>query len=112
MINTRALKETVTVTKPGSATGARNEYGDPVYAAGTPTNFKAFVEPMDSTEDEITRDTRIQRFKILLEPTANIDGVSTVVWRGRTLEILGEPLPWIFLGKVHHLEVDAREVLG
>jgi len=101
---------TISVINP--VDGAKNEYGDTITTDGTPTFSPAWVQPMDATEEEINRDTRVSRFHVLVPKDTVVSAVSKIVWEGKNLEVLGEPQPFHNRNGLHHLEFDAREVLG
>lgn len=110
MINLRGLTETVTLHMPGTQTGT-SDYGDPIYG-DTTKDVKAQVIPLDSTEDEILRDTRIQRFNVYLSPDVSVSGLGWLAWRSKHLEIITEPLTYYVRGVAHHIEIQCREALG
>lgn len=102
--------QTISVINP--VDGAQNEYGDVTVSDGTPVESPAWVQPLDATEDEISRDTRVSRFHIIVPKETVVSALSKVVWEGRNLEVIGEPQPFHNRNGLHHLEFDAREVLG
>lgn len=117
MIRRASLRERVTVyarTEDESSGAETTRYGDPVLVEGDGVVTEAAVQPLQATEDEVGRDTRIQRYRVIVAPDAPVDGISRLTWRGRTFEVLGEPLAFSGLRdeEVHHLEFDVREVLG
>lgn len=89
-----------------------NEYGDTVYVDAAAIQSNAWVQPIAATEEEITRDTRVTRFHILVPPATVVTATSKIQWEGKTLQVLGEPLPYYNRNGVHHLEFDAVEYLG
>lgn len=110
------LIHTVTVTNP-KATGTTDRYGNLVADTESFTEA-ARVEPGEgsgrgpSEEILINRDTRITRFKIFLRSDTHVNGLSTLVWEGRSLRVDGEPRRFDGRNSPHHVEVDAEEILG
>lgn len=111
MIRAGALRELVDLVArtPGPA---RDRYNNPIEVETTTPNVRAAVQVLDATEDEVSQDQRIQRYRVTIEPTVVVNGLAAIVWRGRRLEILGEPLEYTAKGESHHYEFDVREVLG
>lgn len=93
-------------------TEAIDRYGNPVYTEESGVELPAAVQPLAATEDEVNRDTRIQRYHIIVGPDTALDGLTRVEWRGRSLQVIGEPLAFGARGEVHHYEFDAREVVA
>lgn len=110
MIRAGALRETVVLVArtPGED---RDRYNNPVNVESE-TTVMAAVAVLDATEDDVSQDQRVQRYRVTVLPNAGVTGLSAVRWRGRTLEVLGEPLEYTAKGEAHHLEFDCREVLG
>lgn len=111
MIRYGALTDTITVYNL-VADPLRGHYNEEIFARDGGTEVKALVEPSDSNEDQIGRETRIQLFKITMSPDVDVSATSEIDWHGRSLEALGEPLTYYLRGLPHHIEMEAREVLG
>lgn len=111
MIRMSALRETITVF--ALVSSGEDEYGDVTYGEGSGVESPAAVEPLAATEDEIGRDTRVQRYRFTVPPTLAVDGTCRVEWRGKSFSVLGEPLLRNAMGDdVHHLEFEAREIIS
>lgn len=98
------------LTSTGSEDGDR--YGDEELTYDVGTASKARVEQESSTEDIIDRDTRVQAFKVFLPPEATVSALSLLVWQGRDLRVMGEPLVADAAMPYHHIELRCQEVLG
>lgn len=105
-----SLRERVTIFR--RVVTGQDIYGADVYGESAGVEVRAAVMVLDATEDEVSRDTRISRYRIMLAPDAQIGGIDRVVWRGRSLEVIGEPQPNTIGGLAHHFEFDCREVRG
>lgn len=86
-----SLPGSIDVSDPGASTSF-DRYGNPIPGAPTTVTIDALVEPMDATEEEIGRDTRVSRYAVTTRPDAPVTGRSSIAWEGRSLEVVGEPL--------------------
>lgn len=111
MIRPAALRETVTLYT-RAASGGVGRYGDALRDETAHEGVRAAVSALEAAEDEQLRDTRLQRYRALLAPDAPVDGLSRIEWRGRSMEVLGEPLLVTTRQGPHHLELVMREVRG
>jgi hypothetical protein len=111
LIPATALSDEVTVyvTTEDDETGA---FGDPIEEEDDGTAIRAFVDPLDATEEELNAETRITRYRITMEADVEIDGTARVEWRGISMEILGEPKRFADIVGPHHIELEAREIKG
>lgn len=99
----------VTVSNP--VTGTADRYGNDVPTATTVVE-KMRIEPEKASEDIIDRDTRVTRFKGFAKSDSVVTGLSTLTWEGRTLRVVGEPLPYPGGSGLHHYEFGAEEIRG
>jgi hypothetical protein len=105
------LIHSVTVTNP-TASGSTDRYGN-LLATTTSVVEKMRVQPgSENTEEIIDRDTRLTRFRIFARSDSTVTGLSQLTWLGRTLRVTGEPEPFYGRDTLHHLELNAEEVLG
>jgi hypothetical protein len=102
--------QTINIINP--VPGSTNEYGDINYSDASPVPSPAWVQPREATEEEINRQTRISEYHILVPPEAPVSGVSKITWEGKEMQVIGEPQPFHHRNGLHHLEFDAREILG
>src|ERR1044072_1289594 len=113
-IRMAALREEITYTLYEEGESGINDYGDPIMEAQTPVTIPAAVQPLGgggrlgAVELLIGRDTRIERYVVTVGPDAAIDGRATFTWRGRAMEVIGEPLAFSSNGTGHQYEVGAR----
>lgn len=111
MIPAGSLTEVISIVD-STETGPPDDYGNPTMVDSASADFPASVTPLDATEEEILRDTRIQRYWIIVNPDATVTGFSRITWRGKNMEVLGEPKVFTTPAGVHHYEFEAREILG
>ena len=113
----RSLRDKVTVfmVTQGPDTDRYGSLQDHVSAGVV---YRANVQPVletrgrDSAEIEIDRDTMIDRFRVVLEPWAVVDGLSRVEWEGDIFEVIGEPSLYKGRNNNHHKTFQIRRVLG
>lgn len=109
-IRVGALRETITIFN--RANSGTDRYGNPVLVEGTGVAVPAAVMPLDATEQEIAEDRRVQRYRVTVAPDVALTGLARIAWRGRSLEVIGEPIAYSAHGNVHQQEFEVREVLG
>lgn len=93
------------------APAGTSRYGDPEYEPDEGTDVPAHVEPLDATEEEVNRNTRLNRYRVTVALEAEVDGLSTVQWNGKTYEVQGEPALFGGYRGPHHLEFEMRGVV-
>ena len=105
------LRDEITVfsVTAGTATGP---YGDPVDVESAGTTVPAYVEPEDLSEDEINRDTRVNRYFVMVDGMVEVDALSRVEWEGESYQVVGEPGPWKNHKGLHHYEFQIRRTEG
>lgn len=91
---------------------SEDRYGNPIDEEAAPTIVSASVSPLEATEDDLNRETRTSRYKVLVEPTVTIDGLDRVEWRGNSYEVVGEPLVFSTRSGPHHYELTIRNIEG
>lgn len=76
--------------------------------------FPVAVQGLTTTEELGERDGARARYRVYLEPGAPISHVSRLRWGSKTLDVVGVPrvVYQLLTAEPHHLEVDAKEVLG
>lgn len=89
----------------------QDRYGNPIPTPGGSTTIGALVVPMDATEEEIGRDTRVSRYHVTTRPDVTIEADDSVGWEGKTLEVVGDPLHTSREG-LRRLTFTAREITG
>lgn len=115
MIRTLRDKVTVYMITQGPDT---DRYGTLIDHVSAGVEYRADVQPVletrgrDSSELEIDRDTMIDRFKVILEPWAVVDGLSRIQWKGDTFEVIGQPSPYDSRNGPHHLTLQVRRIEG
>lgn len=105
----RAVALTDSITVVNRTMSGTDRYGNPIWVDGAPTVVPAHIERMDATEDEISRDTRVSRYRVKVGPGTVLDGRSKITWGTRSLEVMGEPLDESEQG-LRLLEFIAREI--
>lgn len=108
------LTDTVAVSLPGRRVSTS---GTPVADWANPIQvgtFQAAVQGLTTTEELGERDGSRSRYRVFMFPDAPVTRSSRLAWRGKTLEIVGEPrTTYIHTeNQAHHLELDAKEVNG
>lgn len=102
------LRQTVTVLNPGSTT---DPYGNVTFDWGNPTTTteKGLLEPTQSTEVTVGRDTVTADFLLFLKVDSAVTALSRVQVNGVTFEVVG--LPGVFdQGSPSTQHVEARLV--
>lgn len=112
MIRRSALRETVELITALDSESGLTDYGDAILETVSEGDFPAAVQPSSAIENQDGRDVRVQRYIVTLDPTAPVDGLSTIIWRGRTLTVTGEPLLFTNRHGAHHWEFETKEVEG
>jgi hypothetical protein len=112
-----ALTETIEITNrvPADISDVSeytSRYGDPIDVDEDAVSVRCSVQPLDATETEIGRDVRISRYRVIVEPTVSVDGLSRVTWRDREFEIIGEPKNFVGPLGAYSREFDMREIEG
>lgn len=113
MIRGAALIHDVTLYGVGAPVAASTSvFGDPEYEEEAGVTVPAFVSPIDATEEEINRDVRLNRYAVVLELEATIDGISELEWQGRRYRVIGEPREYASYRGGHHYEIEIRREEG
>jgi len=106
----RLLKTPVTV-QTMAVTGA-DAYGNDVWSVVASTAALTYINAKSTDEnDSLTTDVSRAEVKAFFLPTVAIHAQDRVVDdKGRTWEVVGEPLEWrrAVGGVVHHIEVDLQ----
>jgi hypothetical protein len=112
MIARGSLRDSLTLVTEGAQTGT-SDFGDPEFGEAE-VEVPCAVTPLDATEDEINRETRINRYYALIPADLGISvgEVLRVRWQDRELTVLGEPQLFTARGRQHHLRLELREVEG
>lgn len=112
MIPRGMLRDTITVVKEAE-TGPPDIYNNPTMVTTSTTDVPAMVWPSGIPDElEIQRDTRISIYNVIVEPDVDINGISHIVWEGRTMKVHGEPSLFKARGLPHHFEIKVREIRG
>lgn len=105
-----------TVTVHNLVPGATDRYGNEVETWDAGVSLPARLQQLDALtlgrELIIDRDTRQTFWKVFMEEDAPINGLSKIVWLGRTLEVDGEPSTVADGVGDHHLEFRVKESKG
>ena len=112
MIRGAALVDEVTLVNPSETPTGESRYGDPVFDDAPGEAVPAFVTPLDATEEEINREVRLNRYAVVLEVEAEVDGLSSIVWNGKTYRVVGEPRVYTSHRGPHHVELEMRRNEG
>jgi hypothetical protein len=109
------LIDSVEITTPTSTVATSDRYGNPQLTTVVNT-YAARVQQLQPQfgggEDLRLRDTRVSTFTVFLPAGAVVDGLSTILWEGRTLRVDGEPATVQDGVGGHHIELKAEEILG
>jgi hypothetical protein len=112
MIRAAALTDEVTLFNDEDTPSGTSVFGDPEYDPEEGVTVRAFVSPLDATEDEVNRDVRLNRYMAILEVDADVDGLSEVEWNGERMTVQGEPKLYSSRRGGHHVEVELKQVEG
>lgn len=112
MIRSSSLTDTVTLYGVATEPSGESVFGDPEYDEQAGVEVPAFVTPLDATEIEINRDVRLNRYSVVFEPDAAVDGLTEIEWRGKRYAVQGEPRVFSSYRGEHHLEVEIRGIEG
>ena len=95
-----------------------DRYGQPLEHVSAGTEYRADVQALletrgrDSAELEIDRDTFIDRWHVVLEPWAVINGLSRIGWEGDIFEVVGQPTLYKGRNGPHHIILQIRRIEG
>lgn len=114
------LIHTVTVSTPTSYGPGTSRYGDPTETATVTPNVPCRIDPAEGQggnreileEGNLKRNTRINRFKVFFRADAPITALSTLTWGSRILEISADPELSYDSDDLHHMEVEAQEIIA
>ncbi|MER6236537.1 hypothetical protein ABT185_10785 [Streptomyces clavifer] len=70
------------------------------------------VEPAGSSENRDNRDQVVTTYLVRLPPGTAVALRDRLEWRGVTLEVTGDPLPWLGLAALDHLQLTATRYRG
>lgn len=84
------FSETVTLVSRGGVTG-QDEYGNDMYGPVVRTDYPAWLEQRNGTEDTNAREQSVANMWLFLPLDAPLESVDAVEWDGRTWEVDGEP---------------------
>lgn len=108
MIRIGALRETIDLYE--EQTAGSDRYGDVTYTEGLIGTYPAAVAPAGESEEEVRRDTFTSLYHFTVGPDCPVTGTSSVVWRGTTYEVVGEPEDHVHKRELHHIEFLGRVV--
>ncbi|UYG15629.1 hypothetical protein BRM3_08195 [Brachybacterium huguangmaarense] len=102
----------IVILRKGGEIG-RDRYGNPIYGPDVEETVYGEFSPL-STDDlnEPNRDAVVIRFRLILPATAKIDASSKISALGTTLEVIGQPMPILWNGSVHHYELIVEQTTG
>lgn len=105
----RRYRDTVTRQR-GSV--SEDAYGNSVVSWANPATatLRASVQPQDSSEQVADESRVVVRYRVHLEPDADVTAADRIVWRGSYYEVDGEPEMHSIDGVAHHLELLVRRV--
>lgn len=104
MLASRMDKQ-VTVTP--MVTGTADRYGNlPYESSGAPVVYDAWIEQISAEEDDLDRETRISRWRLILPPDAVINTFSMVEYDSLTFTVIGRPKRVFNWQGVHHIECE------
>jgi hypothetical protein len=110
VIRGAALTDRVTLFNDSLVVSGESVFGDPEYEPEEGVEIPAFVDPIDATEEEVNRNTRLNRYRVTVEPDRPIDGLTEVEWNGRRYSVQGEPRLFSSRRGAHHYEIEIRAV--
>lgn len=104
------LPHTITIKRaPLVSDGKGNMIRDWPNAAST--TARAWVQPVSSDEQNLNQDRVVSRWKVFLEPSADMVATDRFVHAGTTFQVDGEVQLWD-TGTAHHYEAFAKKVSG
>ena len=110
------LIHTVVIRNPSAPGPGTNEYGDPVENAPVDVVETVRIEPfrrLDFFVEELrNRDTRVTRHRLFAKPDSTITALSTVLWEGRTYNVVSRPALVPDSNDNHHFEALLELVEG
>ncbi|CAM5331889.1 hypothetical protein [Streptomyces aurantiogriseus] len=102
---------TVTVVKaPEGFDAEGNSNTD--WSSAERTTIQGQVEPAASSENRDNRDQVATTYLVRLPPGTAVGPRDRLEWRGMTLEVTGDPLPWLGLAALDHLQLTAVRIQG
>lgn len=89
-----------------------DRYGQPRTSWSDPVEVRAMLKPLKALEALVAEDRRLTTYRVICQPVEDLTSLSRVTWRGKVLEVLGEPLLAADRNGPAHIDFTAREVLG
>lgn len=96
------------------ATPTTDRYGNTVAGAWSThlADVPAVVQPADTSENVIDRDSVVTRYRLFCGPDVDIVPTDRVVWNGTTFDVDGDVEQHSRKGVPHHLEAYLRSTSG
>jgi hypothetical protein len=96
------------------ATGTTDRYGNTLPASWSThlNDVPAVVQPANSSENVVDRDTIVTRYRIHLGPDVDIVPTDRVAWNGVTFDVDGDLERHSRKGTPHHIEAFLRASTG
>jgi hypothetical protein len=94
-----------------SATGV-DPYGNDVTTEQRTEIDGCNIQPDDSSEVLGSADRVTTRYLLHTPGSADLTATDAIEWGGITFEVDGDPLPWRFTGRAHHLQVYLKRWTG
>jgi hypothetical protein len=102
----------ITGLSQGPVTG-HDAYGNPVYGPDTEETMYGEFFPAASTEPkEPSRHLVVTRFQVILPPTARLTAYDKLRILGDDYNLVGQPMPILMNGRIHHYETVVERVTG
>ncbi|MFE9865872.1 hypothetical protein ACFYPZ_24560 [Streptomyces sp. NPDC005506] len=76
------------------------------------TTVQGQVEPAASSENRDNRDQVVTTYLVRLPPGTAVALRDRLEWLGLTLEVTGDPLPWLGLTALDHIQLTATRFRG
>lgn len=94
------------------ATATTDRYGNSVqdWTAPAEVTITCTIQPADSRENVVDRDTVVTRYRLFCAPDTDITSADRLVWRGRTFEVDGDLEEHSRKSTPHHREAFLRGV--
>lgn len=103
------LHDTVTRQR---ATTVSDGYGNQAADWANPdsADYPASVQPMTNDEDVVDQNRTVTRWRLFLDPTADVTATDRIEWDGDVYEVDGDIERWKRRGRLHHLQAVLMKV--
>lgn len=91
----------------------RDRYGNPIMGPDIEETLYGEFFPNESSEPtEANRDLVVTRFRVILPARAQLTAYDKLRILGQDYNLIGQPMPLVMNGRIHHYEVVVERTTG